>query len=383
MKTQITWSGRHPGDGLWMAYHDHELSPEAHHAAEAHLAACDRCREHITAITQMAASIEDRLSSLAPIEHERSDAHRALAQMRQSIQHRKEQTMLERFTTSKRTQRWVFGFAALAVVIGLFALEPVRAFASDFLGLFRVEKFVVVDIDPGRMDQIANAIDENMSFGSLEIFGEENGGTVVETLDEAAAAAGFTPRTIDGEDPSMILVISGNTASFTPDVASMRQVFAALDLDPSLLPDNIDGETFTFTTKPGVSQTFTDASGEIAFAIMQMPSPTVDGPSDVDLQQLGNAMLQLMGMSPQETARLSENIDWTSTFIIPVPRDLASVREVQVNGVTGLLFDARSVSDEAHPPSSALLWQQNGYVFGVTTANMVDSDLVELANSLK
>ena len=283
--------------------------------------------------------------------------------------------MWEKLSTSKRTQRWVFGFAALAVVIGLFALEPVRALASDFLGLFRVEKFVVVDIDPGRMDQIASAIDQNMFVRSLETFGEENGGTIAATLDEAAAAAGFNPRTVDGYgDPSMIAVSAGHTASFTPDVASMRQVFAALDLDPNLLPDSIDGKTFTLTTEPGIAQNFTDENGETLFSIMQTPSPSVDGPSDVDLQQLGNAMLQLLGMSPEEAARLSESIDWTSTFVIPVPRDLASVREVQVNGVTGLLFDARGSGSDA-PEGNALLWQQNGYVFGVTAANMGDSDL--------
>ena len=89
MKTQTAWSGRHPGDGLWMAYHDHELSPEAQREVETHLAICDRCREQFAAITRMAARIEVNLSSLAPNDREVSETHRALAKMRQSIQQRK------------------------------------------------------------------------------------------------------------------------------------------------------------------------------------------------------------------------------------------------------------------------------------------------------
>ena len=76
--------------------------------------------------------------------------------------------MLEKLKTSRRYQRIATFVAALAVIAGLFSLAPVRAFASNLLGIFRVERFIVVDVSEERLEQIEAALDGSF-FGEQEV----------------------------------------------------------------------------------------------------------------------------------------------------------------------------------------------------------------------
>jgi hypothetical protein len=154
---------------------------------------------------------------------------------------------------------------------------------------------------------------------------------------------------------------------FTPDVEALRSVFATLDVDPDLLPESIDGQPFDFTLPPSVMMAFDveESDEPIDFMLMQVPSPTTDGPSDVDMQALGQAMLQVLGMSPEEAARLSESIDWTTTLVLPITPDISSVQEISVDGTTGLMFDSGWMEGDGENDwsrSMSLLWQKNGMV---------------------
>jgi hypothetical protein len=378
--------GVHSPDGALMAYRDGELAPGEKQIVQTHLSACEVCRDRLKNIEAQSGQVSTILSAVAPNALEAPAARRALFDLKQTTYERKDYTMLDQIKTSKRMQRTVAGIAAVIVIIGLFTLAPVRALASDFLALFRVQKFVAVDIDPERMQQIAEAVDQSMGLGEVQHLTEEGQGTEVGSLDEAAGLAGFTPRTLEGYgDPSHIVVHDGSTSTFTPDVQAMRQVFQAVNVDPNLLPDNIDGQTFTLTTSPGVAQVWTNEDGSPRFMVMQAPSPTIEGPDDVDYEQLGEAMLQLLGMDADEAHRLSQSIDWTTTVVLPIPRDVASVREVNIDGTTGLVFDARGHGDGDGEgrPGGAVLWEKNGIVYLVAADQMNSLDMQEVADHLK
>jgi len=380
---------RHPDAGTLLAYWDGELPPGERERIGAHVAECDPCRARLDALAGQAGEVGGLLSALRPTTLDAPDVRRALITIKRKTEQRSEGTMLERIRMSKRAQRTGAAIAALALVVGLFTLAPVRALAAQFLGLFRVERFVTVEVSPERIEQLNALLDENMSFGQVE--GSEAEPVEVASLDEAAAVAGFRPRVPQGYgDPVRIEVSPASTATFTPDVEAMRQVFAALDLDPMLLPDNIDGQQFVFNIPAGIALTYeyqySDSDG---FSVMQAPSPTVEGPDNVDMQQLGNAMLQLLGMSPQEAERLSASIDWTTTMVLPIPTDVASVREVEVDGVTGLAFELRGSGGLDDPDSggerggSALLWQNGGYVYMLGADRSHVSRLLEIAATLQ
>ncbi len=371
-----------------MAYHDHELTPAQRQAVQGHLRTCPGCRVRLEQIEARAVQVSARLAMLAPGGSEQMEPRSALGRFRQTILLRKESPMTEGVRINRRIRQWAIGLTALAVLAGLFMLAPVRALASEFLGLFRVEKFVAVDVEPERIEEIASLMDQGMGFGDVQEMGASDEGTEVSSLDEAADLAGFQPRTLGSQvAPDHIVVIAERSAVFTPDVEEMRALFAALDLDPDLLPDDIDGQPFTFTFPTAVAQGWLDEGDVLEVMLMQSPSPTVEGPEDADMQQLGMAMLQLLGMSPREARRLSRDIDWASTLLVPVPANLASVREVEVSGAPGLLFDTSEYVDpedggDGRMPGSMLLWQTGGMVYMLSASGVDTVDLIAIAESL-
>ncbi len=361
----------HLSDGALLEYLDGMLDSARGELVRTHLGGCDRCQARVEDLRQRAGRVSAALSALAPAAPDSPHRQRALAQLQDTVSTRQENPMFNRLWSNRNARRVGIGLAALLVVGGLFALEPVRAMASDFLGLFRVEQFTTVSVDPARMQQIGEALNQNMYMGEQEILKDRGQPTSVASLDEAAAQAGFTPTTPQGfGTPDEIMVTDSWAERYTPDLASLRAVFQAVGEDPSLLPDNIDGQPFDISVPAGVMLNYSDGDPDLHndFTIFQIPSPTVKVPDGVDVQALGNAMLQLLGMTPQQAARLSQRIDWATTLVVPIPVGAANVTEVDINGTSGLLFEASNDANSGEP-QSAIVWQKNGVVTMVTGSN--------------
>ena len=284
------------------------------------------------------------------------------------IESEKEKVMLEKIKTSKRLQRQLsFGAGAL-VLIGSFMFAPVRAFASDLLSIFRVEEFTVVSVDEERIEEIAEAANGLEFMGEPEVIVDGGEPYAVSSLDEASSIVGFTPATLDGYgEPTTIFVMNEHQMAFNPDIATMRELFELLGLDPELLPAELEGETITATLHESVAVLYGDAENNTGLVFGQTPSPSIDVPDGVDVQQLGVAMFQLLGMSADDAERLANDIDWTTTLVLPVPAAQADrITEVVVNGSTGLLFEEHDYYDEVNEEwvegSNVLLWEDNGYL---------------------
>jgi hypothetical protein len=353
---------KHLHDGALLAYPEAGPAAPDYEAIRAHLTVCAACRARLEALRAERDRVSRALAALEPGPLDAPHAQRALASIRETVSRKESETMIGKLKNNRQLQRAAAIAAAVVVLAGLLALPPVRALASDFLALFRVEHFVVVNADSERMEQIVRALDENMFFGEQEVIEEMAEPMPAASLEEAAALAGFTPRAPQGYgEPARIEVAGGGHVRYTPEVEALRAVFEAVGLDPALLPDSINGKPFDITIPLGVALTYDDGDPDTHqdFTVMQVPSPVVEVPEGIDMQALGEAMLQLIGMSPQEAARLSRSIDWTTTLVVPVPTDIASVREVQVDGTIGLLFDAAGYDPSA---AGALLWQKDGIV---------------------
>lgn len=378
---------RHLSDGMLAGYRDDHLPEDERRAVENHVRMCRACQERLNRLVADGDHVSRLLGALGPGVLDRSDSDRALVELRINIKGRQKIPMLQKIKTDKRYQRALAGIFALLVLVGLFSLAPVRALASDFLSLFRVQKFVVVDVDEERIEEIAEVLAEDYYFGEQEILEDPGEPVAVDTLDEAEALVGFGPRT-PGKygTPKMIAVVGQSRMRFTPNVEALREVFVALGLDPALLPDNIDGQPFDFTVPASVTQLFNRPDqSEVDFVVMQVPSPTAEVPEGVDMQALGEAMLQLLGMSPEEAANLSESIDWATTLVLPVPTGmLQTMQEVEVDGVTGLLFEMEGRSEDgAYLKPRALLWQKDDIVYMITSNYGDVHRLLDIGNSLK
>lgn len=261
---------------------------------------------------------------------------------------------------------------ALLILVAAFALPPVRAAASDFLGLFRVQKFAAISVSPRQVQLLENLADQGLTPGEITMIEEPGPRQAVDTLAEAQATTGWPVRTA-GElsQPDQITVAGGGRGRLTVDVESARAILEAAEVDPDYMPKSLDGAVVDVTIYPGVEQVW---AGDLT--LFQTESPEVDYPEGVDTAQLGQALLQLLGMTPGEARRLAQNIDWNSTLVLPVPQDLATFSEVTVNGNSALALSGVS-GDE-----NSLMWQQDGLVFFLVGSQSVEA-LQQIAESVR
>jgi hypothetical protein len=216
---------------------------------------------------------------------------------------------------------------------------------------------------------------------------------------EASALAGIPvrlPTSIEGDLD--LEVQPGGQASFKVDLARVRTLLAELGQDDIQLPDELDGSTITLELPTSVVATYGDcevnpeaAQGASSdpdahtpdlsecTSLVQMISPTITAPPGLDLARLGEAYLQVMGMSPEEAANFSQTVDWTTTLVVPIPRYGTEYSEVQVDGVQGW-FIKHPLEDQAD--QFLLIWIKNGIVYGLTGPGNMKSALT-IAESLK
>jgi hypothetical protein len=111
--------------------------------------------------------------------------------------------------------------------------------------------------------------------------------------------------------------------------------------------------------------------------LMQAPSPVINIPSDLNLQQLAETALQISGMTPVQARQFCQAIDWKSTLIVPIPRFVNSYDNVEVNGAQGTLMHTSAHGTSAY----VLIWVKNGIIYLLSGSGAADK-AVELANTL-
>jgi hypothetical protein len=354
-------------EGELRAFLDAELSPETMAAVQVHLETCPLCQAKAARLEADSAWVSKRLEVIRP--ESTPSATRALAGLNRQAKNRiewKERIEAMFRSTNRHWRPVLVSLALVLVVVVAFSFEPVRVAAKDFLSIFRVKEFAVIPVDPEQQGQIAEvgALLEQNFFLSEPTVIEQPEGWNVSTLDEASAAVGFTVRTPTYLPEELVPVTdigvsSRGVGQFEVDLELARSLFELLELDPTLLPDSLGEEPLELILPPMATQTW-EYQGRIGLTFIQVPSPSVDFPDDVDPTALGAAALQLLGMDEREATRMSENIDWTNTLVLPLPTDVTAFREVAIDGTRGLLItEAR----DEHGAHSALMWQKDGIVY--------------------
>lgn len=332
-------------------------------------------------MTKLNNDVQDVLDQLSVLEPNAADAPPsaayALTRLRQRINpDNQDDTFinhLRRFLAMSRN-KYAYTVVLFLLVIGAaFSFPAVRAAASDFLGLFRVQKFAAISISPEQIAVLERAAEQGIMPGEFEIFEEPGELTPVESLHDAAALSGLPAvRTLPQfGNPPEIFVASGGSGRLTIDLEGARAIVAATGADPALLSDNLDGAHIDVDIFAGVQQGWRDDT-----VLMQTESPLVEYPEGLEPTVLGEALLQVLGMTADEAHRLAQQIDWTSTLLLPVPQDFATFSEVTIAGVSGVALSSVDGS------GNAILWQKDGVVYVLRSPRAV-AELVSLANSLQ
>ncbi len=324
---------------------------------------------------------DDVIAKLAILEPTEADQPQPAEAAFANLQQRLDQPVVEpqqipwlrRFTLMTTQQKWVRAAVGsmLGLLIAFFGLTSSgQALASEFLGLFRVQKFAPISISPEAMANLENMDFEGLMPGEMVWDEEAVEPQPVASIDEAISLAPdalvFVP---DLGEPTEIAVGGGGSGTLTVDLAAARAILNIAGVDGTLLPDDLDGADISVATEAGIFIQWDEGNT----TMVQMPSPSVSYPGNFDPQPIGQALLQFLGMSESEAVRLSNSIDWTSTLILPVPTGVASFQEVLIWGNPGILMTANDGS------GSSVIFETRGNVI-MLQGDWSADELIALAN---
>ena len=281
----------------------------------------------------------------------------------------------------------------VALLFITLTIPSIRAAAIEFLGLFRIQQIQVVEFNPANLPQNMDSASQSLERVLANELKVEEMGDPVDVADasEAASLAGFPvllPAGFDGD--TRLTVQPEATASFTVDLALWQGILDEMGRSDLKIPAELDGQTITFHANKSV----TLAAGTCILdseeyenlprrqrtctLLVQTPSPTIDAPPGLPINEIAQAGLQLLGMSAEEAAAFSAKIDWANTLLIPVPVG-SEYQDVTVQGVSGTLF-----SNPYDPGRSqyALVWVKDGILYGLQGVGTA-AQALDLANSLK
>ncbi len=383
--------------GELRAYIDHELDQTEMERTGQHLDTCPECQARFQAIQARSQRVQGHLFSLQT-SSSRSPISVKAARERLEKRHNQPQMevipMLNKLFSRRTRPVWAV-LAVIAILAVSLAVPSVRAIANNFLGLFRVQQFTVISIDENQLESQLNGVSPNQLealFADSVTF--EGGGDPMPAADpaEASRLAGFSVRLpANASAPVVYEVQPSLNASMQIDVSRAQGILDELGHNDVRLPKSLDGEIVTVDVPAAVAAKYGDCpaqsesdyrdgpphvmSGQNCISFIQVPSPTVNAPPDLDINLLGQAALEVLGMSEQEAASFAQNIDWTTTLIIPVPRYRAQYEDVAVDGVQGTLISSAG-------SNFALLWVNNGVVYAITGQGNKQA-AIDMANSLQ
>jgi hypothetical protein len=390
-------SRKHLSDGTIRAYQDQELDRTSQEQVRAHLDACENCRLKAQMFIERAAFIGERFEKGIPARSSTLDGP-TRARLEAYLTRKEEQPMFIKFVT--RQPRLVMGAVLLlAILLSTLAFPQVRAIATNFLGLFRVEKVAVVPINPANIpDDISSAGPRIEQMLADDLVIEEFGETYeVSNQAEAETATGIPVRLpYSLGEPSKLTVQPGARLTFSVDLPRMRAILDEMGKQDVDLPQLLHGQTVTAELPTSVTAMYGDCKvdmealreegfdpdnhasvGSDCMVLVQLASPTVSAPPGLDIDQLGTTFLELTGMSPEEAERFSQTVDWATTLVIPVP-NYSSSSEVLVDGVQGVWVHQADRGDRAR---FMLAWVNNGIVYSLSGRGTLQ-EAVNIANSL-
>jgi hypothetical protein len=395
------------------AYHDAELSAVQDAEIESHLATCATCAGRLREITATSERVQGRIESLGSVASEKNvDVHAALLRFKtehgiatESVPLGAQLSVDSLNQTNPRTAGWAkrwrpvwIGAVAATILLCSLAFPFGRGLAQRFLGTLRVEK-----VQPVRLD--FSALDGNRPL--QEMLRQMISDKVVVTADEkpqpastaadASQLAGFSTHVLGARTDAPKFIVGGQHAfHMTIDRTRLQDIFDQAGRADLVLPATLDGANVSVNvprsimveygscpearpaggTQPTPTQPRSGAWAN-CLALQEVPSPLVNMPSDLNLQQLAEIGFQLAGMSATQARNLGQTIDWKSTLVLPIPRFASSYSQVTVNGVQGTLIEGSG----RRGPDYVLVWVKNGIIYGLV-GHGDSSNAVALANSL-
>ena len=364
-----------------------------------HLLGCTICQTRQRELESQIRFTGDKLAFISsPTKETRLSSAQAWSRFEKQILTQKETPLMKKLFAMPLIR---CGVPALLALTLIFAFPSARAFASEILNLFRVQQVAVIPVDFTGMESLNGAVGNDISqLISNSITMDKKPGDPVSVADatEASQAAGFTVRVPENATPSQINVMSGSAFTLTVDRSKAQALLNEAGRSDLVLPETIDGAEISVDFPSSVSVGFgncpppsTNGDGfdmggngspgrryADCIILAEMPSPSVSAPASVDVAQLAQIALEFSGMTHDQAKAFTDTVDWTSTLVVPIPKNAASYDQIQVDGVTGTLI--QRPADDA--PQFLLIWVKDGIIYAIGGLGDNSQQALELANSL-
>jgi predicted anti-sigma-YlaC factor YlaD len=373
------------------------LDGELDSPSQKHLAVCETCRARQSTVRTQAEAVGHKLAFLAAPSTDASPAvQTSLKRFEAQKVSRKETPVFKRIFASTAVRAAAIAIVVFALII---SIPGARALADEVLSLFRIEQVTVLPVDFTGLEQLTGngALGKQLSaLISDSTMMTLKPGDPVQVTDaaEASQKTGFTVRLPQDATPSRLSVMNKAAFTFTVDRAKAQALLDEAGRSDLVLPQEIDGAAidvnvpasaiadFNACPDPATSDSPVGPSASSEYpdciVLAEMPSPTVDAPPSVDVAQLAQIGLEFTGMTAEQAAAFTQTVDWTSTLVVPIPKNAATYEQVTVDGVSGYLI--QRPSNDA--PQYVVLWIKDGILYSIGGLGANSAQAIEMADSL-
>jgi len=302
---------------------------------------------------------------------------------------------------NKRRGPFWLAIIAVVIIVVWVTLPPTRRLTQKFFGSLRMQKVQAVNVNlssfvgPNANSTLQQMVTQMISDKVTVTVNEKP-----QTAADAAAAtklAGFHVQLPSKRTDAPVLDVAGIHAfDLTVDRARLQAILKEAGRSDLSLPQSVDGAVVDvkiprrvrarYGTCPGrpsaTANVATPTPSSMQYndcvILTEGPSPEVNVPAGLDIQQLAEIGLELAGMTPAQAQQFLHTVDWKSTLGISIPRFMRSYEAVKVNGVEGTLLDMAG----RRGPTYTLIWAKNGTVYSLTGFGN-SGEAVALANSVE
>ena len=282
----------------------------------------------------------------------------------------------------KEGNRFMFKYKKIAAAVCLAAsitlcvtVQPVRAFISEALNIFRVENVKGFMVSYTDMEEIRQQLEQKNGEIDVDSIGKiKREGFEVRKVpvDEAKAVAGF-PVLLPADAKYGSIEITASEPgkiSFTMKIENVNEALKSFGAK-RLLPENLDGKTFTADFAYQVNYSYN--IGGNSYFVSQTKSPELSAPADVNVDEIYDCLVELP-LLPEDIQRQLKSIkDWKNTIYLPVVD--AEPQEVDINGAKGFIAEKRN-------GGWLLVWYAEGTIYSVDSSAGKE-EILWLAKSMR
>jgi hypothetical protein len=403
--------------GTLRAYLDSQLDPGQLSAVEDHLKSCAACQQEVRALNTHASCAREGLSRLPELP-EGDNVAIAWAE----FQRKREDAMDAEQGHWGLWQKLSLaggGLAAVALVVAL-TVAPVRAWAESLLAIFRVEHFTVLELNPDSFknkglenNQMLNQTVGRMLSDEVTVTQKPQKPQLVADAAAASKLAGFPVQLLSGETPAALVFESGVAVQMKLDQDRLQSILDEAGRSDLQIPSSVDGARIAVRIRPGVMAFYgncghmpaqlvgssSDSDHQVhivvgaggkptrsheeadstCMTLMELPSPTVSAPAEINPAQIAQVVLQFLGMSANDAANFTQTVDWTSTLVLPTIRGQSSYEQVHINGNEGAMLRPAS---QGQPDHFSLIWVNDGILHALNGTGD-DTTAINLASQLE